>query len=131
MATSPVALLDSDVLIDILRQHPAAHLWLQANSTPLFIHGVVAMEIIVGSRNKGDLLKNQQLLSRFNIVWPTPLEFQTAYDLLATYSLATSMGIPDALIAATALTRQWALYTFNLKHYRQIPHLEVKIPYTR
>ncbi len=95
------------------------------------IHGVVAMEIINGSRNKNDMHRNQTFLSSFDIAWPEATEFEYAYHLLAQYYLATGIGIPDCLIAATAIKRNWQLYSFNLKHYRHISGLNVKLPYQR
>jgi predicted nucleic acid-binding protein len=133
MAAEPViALLDSDVLIDILRQHPAVQDWLKREAeVSTAIHGVVAMEIISGSLNKEDLRRNQIFLGRFTIAWPTPAEFELAYRLLAEHRLAIGIGIPDCLIAATALTRGWRLYTFNLKHYRHLSGLQMDSPYPR
>lgn len=133
MAATPITtLLDTDVLIDVLRQYPAAKAWLtQEADTAIVIHGVVAMEIINGSSDKADLRDNQSFLSRFTVVWPTPAEFEYAYWLLAEYRLKVGIGIPDCLIAATAITRGWRLYTFNLKHYRHIDGLQVEVPYVR
>jgi predicted nucleic acid-binding protein len=133
MAAQPVtALLDTDVLIEVLRQRPAAKTWLQTNAKlKIAIHGVAAMEIINGSENKNDMHRNQTFLSRFYIVWPTSTEFEYAYHLLAQYHLATRIGIPDCLIAATAMERNWQLYSFNLKYYRHISGLNVKAPYQR
>ncbi len=54
-----------------------------------------------------------------------------AYDLLADHYLASSLSIPDCLIAAMALKRSTRLYSFNLKHYGQIDDLDVKAPYER
>ncbi len=131
-AEAVTALLDSDVLIDILRQHPASEDWLKRESeVPIVIHGVVAMEIISGSLSKEDLHRNQIFLSRFTIAWPTPAEFELAYRLLAEHRLVTGIGIPDCLIAATTITRGWRLFTFNLKHYRRLPGLSVDSPYSR
>ncbi len=131
-ALTMTTLLDSDVLIDILRRHPAAEAWLKRDAeVKVAIHGVVAMEIISGSTKKDDLRHNQVFLSRFTIVWPTPTEFEQAYLLLGEYRLVTGISIPDCLIAATALTRGWQLFTFNLKHYRHISRLQVNTPYTR
>lgn len=35
------------------------------------------------------------------------------------------LKIPDALIAATAITNQVMLFTYNHKHFRFIPNLEL------
>jgi hypothetical protein len=130
--TSVTTLLDTDVLIDVLRQYPAAQAWLKREAdVTIVIHGVVAMEIMSGSTDKQDLRRNQTFLSRFTIAWPTSVEFEYAYHLLAEHRLSIGVGIPDCLIAATALTRGWQLYTFNLKHYRHFAKLQVKAPYSR
>jgi predicted nucleic acid-binding protein len=58
-------LLDTDVLIDCLRGMPAAKLWLASAAGEAFgVPGVVAMELLVGSRdlNKGSAL---EILSGF------------------------------------------------------------------
>ena len=119
-------------MIDVLRQYPAAKAWLTHEAdTAIVIHGVVAMEIINGSTDKADLRDNRSFLSRFTVVWPTSAEFEYAYWLLAEYRLMVGISIPDCLIAATAITRGWRLYTFNLKHYRHIDGLQVEVPYVR
>ncbi|GAB4414689.1 MAG: type II toxin-antitoxin system VapC family toxin [Anaerolineae bacterium] len=131
-ATTVTTLLDTDVLIDVLRQHPAAKEWLTHEAdTNIVIHGVVAMEIISGAGDKQDLRRTQTFLSRFTLAWPTAAEFEYAFQLLAENRLATGVGIPDCLIAATAITRSWRLYTFNLKHYRHFAGIQVVSPYSR
>ena len=44
-------------------------------------------------------------------------------ELMEAYSLSHKLAIPDALIAATALTHHAPLYTLNLKDFRFIPDL--------
>ena len=85
MATIPITtLLDTDVLIDILRAHPPAQVWLPANSAlPVVIHGVTAMAIWMGSRNKNEWQRYQKFLSQFTLSWPTSTEFEEASWLLA------------------------------------------------
>ncbi len=74
------------------------------------------MELIVGCNDQKDLRRARAFLDRFEIAWPEPLEFALAFDLLSRHRLASAVGIPDCLIAATALSRSVRLYTFNLKH---------------
>ena len=46
-------LLDTDVMIDILRDHSPAITWLQAlGQTPIGLPGLVAMELIQGCRTR-------------------------------------------------------------------------------
>ncbi len=63
--------LDTDVLIDCQRGLPAAAAWLRQNETTAFaIPGIVAMELVVGCRDKKDLRITQTFLKRFPVVWP-------------------------------------------------------------
>ena len=67
----------------------------------------------------------------FEVVWPEPSEFAAAFQLLLTHRLSSGLNIPDCLIAATALSRNARLYTFNLKHFQVVPELDVAQPYAR
>jgi hypothetical protein len=67
----------------------------------------------------------------FDLVWPTTADFILAYQLLSSHHLAVASSIPDCLIAAMSLQRSATLCTFNAKHYRHIPALELEVPYTR
>lgn len=110
----------------------AAKDWLDALNDDLFcVSGVVASELIIGCRNQGELQQVQKLLQSFVVAWPEATEFELSYRLLVTHRLSSGLGIPDALIAATALSRTARLYTFNLKHFQIIPGLDVQQPYQR
>jgi len=126
-------LLDTDVLIDCLRGLPAADAWLRESADQIFaIPGVVAMELIVGCRDdKADLQRTQAFISHFDVIWAEAPEIKRAFDLLVAYRLQFGVSIPDCIVAAIALERGMTLYTFNLKHYRMFPGLEVREPYTR
>ena len=125
-------LLDTDVLIDCLRATPAARDWLKQHAGESFqVPGVVAMELLMGCRDRSEVARVQAFLDRFSIVWPEAAEFAQAYDLLAQYRLASALSIPDCLIAAMALARTAQVYTFNLKHYRVIAGIQIQAPYAR
>ena len=124
--------LDSDVLIDCLRGTPMARDWLERNaSEALRIPGIVAMELVVGCRDKAALRRVDKLLDTFEIVWPDTADFQHAYQLLTEHYLGSSIGIADCLIAAMCQRRSMLLYSFNLRHYRPIENLDIQEPYAR
>lgn len=124
--------LDTDVLIDCLRGMPAAQEWLTRAASEAFqVPGIAAMELLVGCQNRTDLEHIQKFLKAFDVVWPDASEFAQAYELLAVHHLASNLGIPDCLVAAMALSRSARLYTFNLKHFRVVPGLDVQLPYRR
>jgi predicted nucleic acid-binding protein len=126
------AFLDTDVLVDCLRGRQAAKEWLQSRSNECFlISGVVAMELIVGCQDQNALRRTTDFLRHFEVIWPEPSEFAMAYELLTRHWLASALGIPDCLIAATAMSRSSRLYTFNLKHFKVVDGLDVQEPYDR
>jgi predicted nucleic acid-binding protein len=45
------------------------------------------------------------------------------------YSRSHGLTIPDALIAATAITQELELATDNDRHFKMIPELSVERPY--
>jgi predicted nucleic acid-binding protein len=97
----------------------------------LGIPGVAAMELVVGCRNQTELQRVQKFLGRFDVVWPEAPEFARAYDLLAAHRLTSGLSIPDCLIAAMVLARRTRLYTFNAKHFKSVPGLDAREPYSR
>ena len=127
-----MVLLDTDVLVECLRGSAAAKTWLGTTSKEAFeIPGVAAMELLMGCRNQADLQQVQKFIGSFHVTWPDASEFAKAYELLATHRLTSGLSIPDCLIAAMTLAQGARLYTFNLKHFRIIPALDVQQPYPR
>jgi len=125
------AFLDTDALINCLRETPSASAWLdQVEAEAFQVPGVVAKELLMGCQNKVELERTQKFLHTFAVAWPEASEFAQAYDLLAARRLISGLSIPDCLIAAMALARSARLYTFNLKHFRTIEGLDVLSPYT-
>ena len=126
-------LFDSDILIDLLRDHPPALEWF--NSLPdnedLIVSGFVVLELIQGCKNRYDLDKVQKTLAHFTIFWLLPEECNKALELYSKYKLSHNVGLIDVLIGRTALTLNMPLYTFNQKHYSIIPNLETIQPYKK
>jgi predicted nucleic acid-binding protein len=125
-------LVDTDVLVDCLRGATPAREWLERMATEVLgIPGIVAMELLIGCRNRAELERVQQFLSKFLVAWPEATEFAGAYDLLAAHRLTSGLGIPDCIIAAMSVGRKVRLYSFNAKHFQIIPGLDVQEPYSR
>jgi hypothetical protein len=84
---------------------------------------MTAMELIVGARSKADLREIERFLTRFEIVIINEAIGQQAFNLLRAYNLSHGLLIPDAFIAATALTMGQALATKNQRDFRFIKGL--------
>ena len=124
--------LDTDLLIEIQRNSPQAIAWLQANQDLEFeIPATVALEMLVGSRNREELNRTNTFLTSFNVVPFGARDYELAYALVATYRLQTGLSLGDFLIAAQALSREATLLTFNLKHFKSVQGLDVRAPYAR
>jgi len=124
-------LVDSDVLIQLLRKDPKARAWFASQTELPDVPGFVAMELKFGCENLRDLAAVRRLLRPLAIVWPSQVACAHANSIYGPARLSHSLGILDALIAATALENQATLYTFNVKHFVAVPGLDVQVPYIR
>jgi len=124
-------LLDSDVMIDLLRQHHPAVAWFDTldEEEELLLPGYVVMELVQGCRNKRDQHKLERHLAGYGIVWPGPTDCDRALTVLTDHYLSHGAGLLDTLIGQTAVALNVPLYTFNEKHYRFVPGLQTVQPY--
>ncbi len=126
----PLLILDTDILIDVLRGDADAILFLQTKSQQLqvAISAVTQMELIVGCRNKSELQALERFLQRFQLLKVTESISDRAADLLRQYRLSHGLLIPDAMIAATALEYNEPFVSKNQRDYRFIAGLNL-LPY--
>ena len=121
-------LFDTDVLIDALRDvsEAASYLEEEEQRSVLSISIVTQMELVVGCRNNDELRKLEQFLERFVVVSLSQAIGEQSLALLRQYRLSHGLLIPDALIAATAITLQRSLVAKNQRDYRFIDDLELR-----
>jgi predicted nucleic acid-binding protein len=123
-------LLDTDVLVDVLRNHPPAIAWLSSlGNSPIAMPGLVAMELVQGCGNLAEQKRVETLLRRCTLHWPTPTDCARALSDFTSFQLSHNLGLLDALIGETAIGLGLKLATFNLKHYSVIPNLQTIQPY--
>ncbi len=123
-------LLDTDVAIDILRNHAPAVAWLQGlASAPLGMPGLVVMELLQGCHNKNEQRRVEQFCQPHHLYWATDADCQRALQDFAAYHLSHNLGLLDALIAHTAVGLNEPLATFNVKHYGVVVGLTTFQPY--
>ncbi len=125
-------LLDTDIIIDVLRQYSPALIWLDSlDEEEIVLPGFVVMELIQGSRNREQQEKIEDVLENYSIVWPSPETCGQALSVFTSYYLSHSLGILDALIGQIAVALDLPLYTFNQKHYESVPNLRTVQPYEK
>lgn len=124
-------LLDTDVVIDLLRGVPAATMWLQTLKETPVVSGFVVMELLQGCLNVADVQSVRKLVQPLPVLWPSRAECEQALDYFAEYRLTHGLGLLDSLIAASAIGAGATLCTFNVKHYRSLAVLVTEQPYSR
>jgi predicted nucleic acid-binding protein len=123
-------LLDTDVMVGILRGYPPAVAWLAATGhIPLALPGLVAMELFQGCRNLVEQQRLERELLRFTLHWPTLADCQRAYRDFAAYRLGHNLGLLDSLIGQTAIGLGEELATRNVKYFAVIVGLKTIQPY--
>lgn len=123
-------LLDTDVAVDILRNHPPAVAWLHGlGEASLGLPGLVVMELLQGCKNKAEQQRIEQFCRPYSLCWPTRLDCDRALHDFAVFHLSQNLGLLDALIANTAKGLNEPLATFNVKHYRVVTGLTTIEPY--
>ncbi|MGQ9657545.1 MAG: PIN domain-containing protein [Fimbriimonadales bacterium] len=123
-------LLDTDILIDILRGYTRSVEWLTTQIEPPAIVSVCVMELIQGCRSKRDLQAVEQLIAPLDVWYPTADDMQLALEQFKTHFLKARLSAVDAIVAAVAMTRATPLCTFNTKHYSIFP-ITVVEPYPK
>jgi predicted nucleic acid-binding protein len=112
--------LDTDVVIEIQRgndpQIGAKWASLISSGAVLLYSPVVAAETWAGARPQ----EHQLVQSFFDSLTCLPADYEIgklAGELMHKYARSHGLEIPDALIAATAILYNAALWTRNRKHY--------------
>ena len=120
-------LVDSDVLIDYLRNRAGAAEYL--DSVGEWAYSIVtALELLTGAANQKDVKKLDKVLGDFQEM-PLSKEIGSrARDLMKAYTKSHGLLPLDALIAATAINAGMKLSTKNRKHFKNIEGLEIEIP---
>ena len=125
-------LLDTDILIDLFRDHPPCVAWMSSlGLQPIAVSIVTAMELYADCRDKSEQRTVRQKVMSYQMLWP---DERSAIDILPNFAdahLSHATGILDSLIAATALSHELTLHTFNQKHFAAFPKLKTAQPYLR
>jgi predicted nucleic acid-binding protein len=127
---SILTIVDTDILIDVAKDVASAVECLTniEGHSILAVSVITQMELLVGCRNKAEQQRIERFLQRFQVLKLTEQVSDTAMSLLSQYRLRYGLAIPDALIAATAITLNQAFISKNQRDYRFIKDLQL-LPY--
>ena len=122
-------LIDTDVLIDYLRDRPEAVSYLENLTEPLLISAVTVAELYAGVRDGAEHLALDSFIRAFEIV-AVEAEIAVKGGLYRRdYSKSHNTGLADALIAATAEIMNAKLVTLNKKHFPMLS--DIITPYQK
>jgi predicted nucleic acid-binding protein len=121
--------VDSDVLIDYLRDQPQAVAFLEGSEQPLAMSVITAAELYTGVRDGEERQQLDTFIGAFTVL---PLDRQPAQRAglwRRQYGPSHGTGLADALIAASVAAAGATLVTLNRRH---VPMLaDVLVPYAK
>jgi tRNA(fMet)-specific endonuclease VapC len=119
-------LCDTNVIIEILKGNKTTiNIIENIGLENIAISSVTVMELYFGALNKRELNKIKKHLQALNIVHFDADISESAIKLIERFSKSYGLQIPDAIIAATAMTSKIKLFTFNLKDFKYIDGLKL------
>jgi hypothetical protein len=118
-------ILDTNVLIEVLKNKTETISTLAGIQEPLFISTITSMELFYGARDKQEVKMLGRFLDKFEHLAINEEISYCALKLVRDFAKSHTLDIPDSLIAASALTNQAALFTYNTKDFRFIPDIEL------
>jgi predicted nucleic acid-binding protein len=110
-------LVDTDIIVDFLRGHPAATEFIENNAGRMALSAITVAELFCGSRDDGEAAE----LDSFTQVFPTLSvtgEIARLGGLIKKqFGPSHGVGLADAIIAATATNHCLRLETCNVRHF--------------
>jgi hypothetical protein len=124
MTGTPTALLlDTDILIDYLRDRPEAVAYIDNLDDALSISVITAAELYAGVREGAERTRLDTFLLAFSVL-PVDTEIAVRGGLLRRdFGKSHGTGLADALIAATVMAHQLRLVGLNRKHFPMLPDM--------
>jgi predicted nucleic acid-binding protein len=117
-------LLDTSVLVGILRKDAGAIAWFTANATGAKASVISLTELYLGIRRQNE---ERDLVALERLVRPLVVDRDIAVRagmFVRHYGPSHSVEIPDAIIGATAEHHGLRLATLNVKHFPMFPKLK-------
>ena len=115
--------LDTNILIEILKGNPATVTKVQSFENELCISAITVMELFYGAINKAEVKKLENFILLFTVIHTNENISRKAINLVKQYAKSHTLDIPDSIIASTALTLECELFTYNTKDFKYIDNL--------
>ena len=121
-----MVLCDTNVIIEALKKNPTVIQTIEKiGMDSIAVSVITVMELYYGSLNRAELMKIKRHLSSIRIFQLGKEISVTASNLIERYVKSHGLQIPDALIAATSITRDIQLYIGNTKDFVYIEKIRL------
>jgi len=117
-------LIDTDVLVDFFRGYSKAVAYVNTNSSHIVLSSIVVAELYAGVKGKTELSVLEDFVSLFRVIPVTSEIAKTGGLYKRDYGKSHSVGLADAIIAATCTIESVELKTLNIKHYPMLKGLK-------
>jgi predicted nucleic acid-binding protein len=121
-------LLDTAILVDLLRAYPPAGAWLSAQDQ-LGVSPAVWLELIEGAGNLREQARAVELLRHFEKIEMAPEDFDWAIQQALQFRLSHNVDMMDCLIASASQRLGLPLFTRNMKHFQPLLGSLAQKPY--
>ncbi len=91
----------------------------------ILLSSVTVMELYQGMGNKNELAQMKSRIKYFDVLEIDLESSRLAVALVEQYNLSHGLVIPDALIAASAITHNIDLFTYNEKDFKFLPGVKL------
>lgn len=129
MSQSTKLLLDTDVIIEYLRNQEPAVAFIESLEGILLVSVMTLAELFTGVKDAIEEAAIDDFLTPFEIISVGPDIAKQAGRYRQQYKQSHGTGMVDAILAATAESEGAILVSFNQRHYPMLPNLIV--PYKR
>lgn len=122
------ALVDTSVIVDLLRGYQEAQTWLQTTHA-LGVSRMVLIEVLDGAPSRAKQREVFRLFKLFTLIETSVEDLILGTQLLTKFGPSHNVDDFDALIAASAYRLQIPLLTRNYKHFVPMLNDLAQIPY--
>lgn len=122
-------LCDTNVIIEIFKGNNDTFRILEKTGFEnIYISSITVMEMFYGALNSIELKKIKRYLNSLRILQTDENISRISIELIEKYSKSHGLQIPDAVIAATSLSRRIRLFTYNIKDFKFIKDIKLYLP---
>lgn len=122
-------LLDTDVIVEYLRDRPKAVEYVENLESELFVSAISVAELYAGVKGKREEAALERFLTAFEVLPVTGDIARLGGSYRREYGPSHGTGLVNALIAATVENQGAGFASFNRKHFPMIS--EITMPYER